>query len=168
GIEVVTGIELTATWDGRTTHVLGYFVDAANPTLVAALARARAEMAEHVRRVLDAAIELGAPIDEAPLGRYRGRYASGATLVLAMLEQGILRRSPHARRLLLLASREPRSYTAAEAIALIHAAGGIASLAHPVKIRRSQPLLEASDLRPLVDQGLDGLEAWQIVQGVQT
>src|SRR5581483_408221 len=44
-----------------------------------------------------------------------------------------------------------------------HAAGGIASIAHPVRVLRDTPLLSAAALRPLVDAGLDGLEAWQIV-----
>jgi hypothetical protein len=115
--------------------------------------------------VLDEARRLGVEIDEAALGRYRGRYVSGASLVLGMVEQGVLRGSPHARRLLTLASREPRGYTAEQAISLIHAAGGIASLAHPVRVRRNTPLLDASALCPLVEAGLDGVEVWQIVHG---
>jgi len=165
GVEVVPGIELTAEWDGRLAHILGYFIDPAHPELVVGLERAREQMAAHVRDVLDAARALGVEIDEAALARYRGRYVSGATLVLGMLEQGILRGSPHARQLLLRASREPRPFSAAEAIALIHAAGGVASLAHPVKLRRSEPLLPARTFAPLVAAGLDGIEAWQIVQG---
>src|SRR5215212_9895520 len=164
GVEVVPGIELTTQWDGRLAHVLGYFLDPGNPTLRAALERARTEMAAHVQTVLDAARDAGDAIDEAALAKYRGRYVSGAALVLGMLEQGILRRSSKARALLLMAAREPRSFSAVEAIELIHAAGGIASLAHPVKLWRSKPLLEAQDLQPLIDAGLDGIEAWQIVQ----
>ena len=58
---------------------------------------------------------------EASLGRIGEPAAAGlrhrAVVMTAgqresTLEQGILRRSPHARRLLLMASREPRSYTA--------------------------------------------------------
>jgi predicted metal-dependent phosphoesterase TrpH len=162
GVEIVAGIELTADWDGRAAHVLGYFVDPASPDLVAALERARSEMADHVRRVLDRALELGERIDEAALAKYRARYVSGASLVLGMLEQGVLRRG-HARELLVLASREPRAYTAIKAIELIHLAGGLASLAHPVRLNRGQPLLAADEIRPLVEAGLDGIEVWQIV-----
>ncbi len=165
GVEVVAGIELSADWDGRPAHILGYFVDPANEVLNAALDRARSAMGEHVRSVLEAAREYGDAIDEEALGKYRGRYLSGAALVLGMVEQGILRRSPHARALLLKAAREPRSYSVQEAIQIVHAAGGIASLAHPVRLRRATPLLEAADLAPLVEAGLDGIEVWQIVQG---
>jgi len=48
-------------------------------------------------------------------------------------------------------------------IGLIHGAGGIASLAHPVKVRKDRPLLDAADLGPLVESGLDGIEVWQVV-----
>src|SRR5438067_5980244 len=40
GVEVIAGIELTARWRGRTCHVLGYFLDSAEPRLVAARERA--------------------------------------------------------------------------------------------------------------------------------
>src|SRR5262249_755231 len=59
------------------------------------------------------------------LARYRVRYASGAAVVLAMVEQGILRKAKNGGALLRLASREPRAYTAVEAIDLIRAAGPI-------------------------------------------
>ena len=68
-------------------------------------------------------------------------------------------------RLLRMAAAEPRAYTAAEAIALIHGAGGVASLAHPAKVQRGQPLLGAADVRPLVEAGFDALEAWQWIPG---
>jgi predicted metal-dependent phosphoesterase TrpH len=64
-------------------------------------------------------------------------------------------------RLLKLAAAEPRAYSVAEAVQLIHGAGGVASIAHPSKLRRGQPLLSADDLRPLAEQGFDALEAWQ-------
>ena len=165
GIELLTGVELTADWDGRTVHVLGYGIDPADPTLTAALDRGRALMAAHVEEVLAALERAGTPLSVDDLARYRVRYASGAALVLAMVEQGILRKASNGGALLRLASREPRAYTAAEAIELIHAAGGLAALAHPAKIVRDRPHLAADELRPLVDAGLDAVEVWQIVHG---
>src|SRR6266852_6982300 len=52
-----------------------------------------------------------------------------------------------------------------EAAGLIHQAGGVASLAHPTKIKRGQPLLFADDLRPLIKEGFDAVEAWQWIPG---
>src|SRR5207248_8063263 len=78
-------------------------------------------------------------------------------------ERGILRKAADGAALLRLASQEPRAYTAAEAIDVIHAAGGVAALAHPAKIRRDRRHLDANDLAPLAAAGLDGIEVWQIV-----
>lgn len=165
GIEFLAGIELTADWNGRTVHMLGYGIDPTNPTLTAALDRGRALMAAHVETVLAALEEAGTPLTADDLARYRTRYASGAALVLAMVQQGILRKASNGGALLRLASREPRAYTAIEAIDAIHAAGGIAALAHPAKIVRDRPHLAMDELRPLVDAGLDAVEVWQIVHG---
>ena len=46
---------------------------------------------------------------------------------------------------------------------MIHAAGGIAALAHPAKIVRDRPHLAPDELRPLAEAGLDAVEVWQIV-----
>jgi 3',5'-nucleoside bisphosphate phosphatase len=165
GIAFVPGVELTADWGGRTVHILGHGIDPSNAGLRGALARAEREMGLHVARVLAALAGAGTPIEPAALEKYRVKYAGGATLVLAMVEQGVLRRAADPGALLRLAGREPRAYTAAEAIALVHGAGGLASLAHPVTVRKDRPLLDDRDLAPLVDAGLDGIEAWQIVHG---
>lgn len=163
-LEVVPGIEMTAAWEGgRAIHILGYFVDPTNAPMRAALARGRALMAEHVERVLAELRAVGEGLEAQDLDAYRHRYAGGAALVLAMVQRGVLRRAPRgtAFRLLRMAAHEPRAVTVAEAVALIHGAGGVASLAHPAKLRRGQPLLSAGDLAPLASAGLDALEAWQ-------
>ena len=171
GLEVVPGIEMTAEWqDGeraRAVHILGYFIDPHNAPLLAALARARSLMAEHVDAVLDEIRAAGGGLVREDLDRYRHRYAGGAALVLGMLEQGVLRNAPAGTgmRLLRRAAAEPRAYSVGDAVALIHGAGGVASLAHPARLRRGRPLLGASDLAPLAAQGLDALEAWQWIPG---
>jgi predicted metal-dependent phosphoesterase TrpH len=164
GLELVPGIEMTARWQGpRPVHVLGYFVDVLNEPLNAALRHARRLMERHVDAVLAEVRAVGGVLERGDLGRYRHRYAGGASLVLGMLERGVLRQAPPGTgmRLLRLAAAEPRAYSVGEAVALIHAAGGVASLAHPAKLERGQPLLEAADLEPLAREGLDAIEAWQ-------
>jgi predicted metal-dependent phosphoesterase TrpH len=169
GLEVVPGIEMTAHWEGMRSavHVLGYFVDPRNAALVAALDRARSLMAQHVDGVLEEIRAAGGTLELQDLDRYRHRYAGGAALVLGMIEHGVLRGAPAGTgmRLLRLAAAEPRAYTLSEAVRLIHAAGGVASLAHPAKIKRGQPLMAADDLAPLVATGVDAIEAWQWIPG---
>ena len=168
GLEVVAGIEMTASGSGsRAVHVLGYFFDPSNPALLSALEHARTLMGLHVDAVLDEIRQVGGTLERTDLDRYRHRYAGGAALVLGMLEHGVLRGAPAGTgmRLLRQAAAEPRAYTVGEAVALIHQAGGVASLAHPAKLERRQPLLSASDLAPLVAEGFDALEAWQWIPG---
>jgi predicted metal-dependent phosphoesterase TrpH len=45
-----------------------------------------------------------------------------------------------------------------DAIHAVHAAGGEAVLAHPVRVRLHDGLLAAEDIEPLVEAGLDGIE----------
>jgi hypothetical protein len=37
----------------------------------------------------------------------------------------------------------------------------VASLAHPARLKRGEPLASAETLAPLIDQGFDAIEAWQ-------
>jgi hypothetical protein len=164
----VPGIEMTAQSQGpRAVHVLGYFVDPTDGALNAALERARTLMERHVDAVLGEIRKAGGSLERTDLDRYRHRYAGGAALVLGMLENGVLRGAPAGTgmRLLRLAAAEPRAYSVADAIALIHGAGGVASLAHPARLHRTQPLQSADDLRSFVDLGIDALEAWQWIPG---
>ena len=168
-LEVVPGIEMTAAWkEGpRAIHVLGYFINPANPQLKAALKKAEKAMERHVDTVLAAISAVGGTLHRQDLDRYRHRYAGGAALVLGMLEHGVLRGAPPGTgmRLLRLAAAEPRAYTVGEAVGLIHQAGGVASLAHPAKIKRAQPLLSTEELTPLIAEGFDAIEAWQWIPG---
>jgi 3',5'-nucleoside bisphosphate phosphatase len=167
-LEVVAGIEMTAQWEGpRPVHVLGYFVDPASPALSIALARARSMMAVHVDGVLEEIRKAGGTLELQDLDRYRHRYAGGAALVFGMIQRGVLRGAPlgTGMRLLRLAAYEPRAYTVGEAVGLIHQAGGVASLAHPAKLKRSKPLMETDDLASLMATGMDAIEAWQWIPG---
>jgi 3',5'-nucleoside bisphosphate phosphatase len=164
GIELIDGVELTADWDGRTCHILGYGIDPAEPHLNDALAAGQASMAAHVDELLAAIRASGHELTAEELARYNTRYATGTAVVLGMVEKGILRGAANARELLALASREPRAYTAAKAIELIHGAGGLAVLAHPARLRRRESMLPAATFAPLVSLGLDGLEVWHVLQ----
>ena len=167
-LEIVAGIELTARWqDRRSVHILGYFIDVANAALRSALEQAQSLMAQHVDVVLEEIRKVGGQLQRADLDRYRHRYAGGAALVLGMLEHGVLRGAPPGTgfRLLRLAAAEPRAYTVANAIRLIHVAGGVASLAHPSKLIRGEPLLSVEAVRPFATMGVDAIEAWQWIPG---
>jgi predicted metal-dependent phosphoesterase TrpH len=157
GVEVVAGIELTARWRGRTCHVLGYFFDPAEPRLLAALERARTRAAAAVDAGLELLRAQGHDLSHDDLARYRARYPTPTTLLLAMVRRRLVRTRADLTALLGALRGGTPPWTAAEAIALVHGAGGAAALAHPGRRGRRAPY-DAGDLRELAGCGLDGVE----------
>jgi len=161
GIRVIAGIEITAVENSRDVHVLGYFLDPHDPRLSAFLHTQRDDRIRRVREIAARLAGLGYPVDVEPLvaaaargGRSIGRPAIGDALVAA--GHCVDRNDAFARFL----GRErpafvPRTgVSGATVIAVLHAAGGIASLAHPGVVANDE-LIE-----PLAEAGLDALEVW--------
>ena len=159
GLELVPGIEITAVADGLDMHVLGYFIDTAAPRLREFLARQRADRLRRVHEMGARLASLGAPVEVAPIAAEaaRGRSVGRPQIADALLAAGHVASRNEAFDRYLEAGGPafvPRQGTRPEdVIALIHDAGGLASIAHPGVTRRD-------DLLPaLVGAGLDALEA---------
>ncbi|MGH9346985.1 MAG: PHP domain-containing protein [Vicinamibacterales bacterium] len=162
GLTLVPGIEITAVEAGRDVHVLGYFIDPAHEGLQAFLARARESRLDRVRAIGDRLAALGVPIDVAPLvddaSRQDGRSIGRPQVARALIATGHAADVNDAFERWLARGRPgfvPRAGASPEqVIAIIHDAGGLASLAHPE--------LTEIDARipPLRDAGLDALEAY--------
>ncbi len=140
GIRVVPGTEITAVDDGRDVHMLAYFVDHADDTLGALLATQRERRMTRVREIGARLAAQAVPVDvEALLDE--ARATPGTSIAFdRYLGQG---RPAFVPRL------GPSPF---EVVALVHAAGGIVSYAHPGVTRRDHLL------RPLADAGLDAIE----------
>jgi len=162
GIEVVAGIEITAVENGRDVHVLGYFVNPADAQLSGFLARQRAQRIERVTAVGDCLARLGMPIDVAPLlapaKADGGRSVGRPQIARAMIAAGYVADSNEAFDRWLAAGRPafvPRAGAAPEeVIAIVHAAGGLVSLAHP-----GQTAVDAR-ISEYARAGLDALEVF--------
>ncbi|HEX5109643.1 MAG TPA: PHP domain-containing protein [Vicinamibacterales bacterium] len=162
GIEAISGIEVTAVYDGRDVHVLGYFVSATGAALQTFLATQRGARVARVKAIAARLAELGYPIDlsamlddaqEASarsLGRpqvARAMVAAGHVGSIQDAFDGWL--GPGGVAFV------PREGAAPEAvIEVIHEAGGLASLAHP-----GRTLID-DQLERLRDAGLDALEVF--------
>ena len=161
GTRVIAGIEMTAVEDTNDVHVLGYFIDPGSPILGAFLREQREDRIRRVREMGERLRSLGVTVDvEAliaaadPATRSIGRPAIADALVAS--GQAVDRTDAFTR---LLGRGKPgfvprRGKPASAVIETIHAAGGIASLAHP-GITASDSLIEA-----LTAQGLDAIEVW--------
>jgi predicted metal-dependent phosphoesterase TrpH len=160
GVTPVTGIEITAIDDGRDVHVLGYFFDVTSGPLLECLARQRAARRDRVRAIGARLARAGLGVDverllaEAPPQRAVGRPALAAALVAA----GHARTMHEAFDEWLVEGRPawvPREGPdVREVVDLLHGAGGIASLAHPVLYRRDR------DIPRWREAGLDAIEVW--------
>lgn len=158
GVELVPGIEITAVADGRDVHMLGYFIDAASASLATFLAGQRADRVRRVSAMAERLAALGYPIDAAPMlaDAARGRSVGRPQVATALLRAGHVRSHDEAFARFLEHGRAafvPRQgMSPVDVIAIVHGAGGLASLAHP-------GLSARDDLIPaLADAGLDAIE----------
>ena len=167
GIQPVSGIEITAVENGADVHVLGYFLDAADAALQRFLTSQRQHRLERVRQIAARLDGLGMPVDlEAVLaqsGADRRRSIGRPQIARAMIAAGYVASLADAFDRWLgrgCPAFVPRIGPSPETvIETIHAARGIASLAHPGRtcIDARIPALRAA--------GLDALEVFHSDHG---
>jgi len=162
GIQAVTGIEITAVHDQRDVHVLGYFLDPGHEGLASFLVVQRSARVERVKAIGARLSALGVPVAVDPLVQHamavNGRSIGRPQVARAMVDAGHVANLQEAFDRWLAQDRPgfvPREGASpAAVIGVIHAAGGIASLAHPGKLG-----LE-SQLTSLAEVGLDAVEVF--------
>jgi predicted metal-dependent phosphoesterase TrpH len=162
GIEAIAGIEVTAVEDGRDVHVLGYFFDPADAALAQFLATQRQRRIARVEAIGARLASLGVPVDVGPLvagaQRQSGRSIGRPQVAAAMVAAGHARDTRDAFDRWLgnngpgFVPREGPPLR--DVIAVLHAAGGLTSLAHPGKTGIDHRLPS------LRDAGLDALEVF--------
>jgi hypothetical protein len=177
GIRLVTATEITALFDGRQDlHVLGYGIDPADSTLVAALARSRGDRENRARAMIEALTGLGFAVDEEMLAQ---RSAQGQSIGRPHLARAVVSRPENRERLAAAGLLDPTAFlveyliegrpafvaraapSVPEAIELIHVAGGVAVWAHPFwDIENAEAVIEA--LERFQAAGLDGVEAFYV------
>jgi 3',5'-nucleoside bisphosphate phosphatase len=161
-IKFVPGIEVTAVVEGADVHVLGYFVQTGSPALLSFLAEQRRRRADRVRdmigRLAGHGIALDAEAILAPALQDSARSAGRPWIARALVDAGHVPNISEAFNRWLSRGRPafiPRiGASPAEVFERIHAAGGIASLAHPVLVKHDEWLPQ------FATNGLDALEAY--------
>ena len=166
GIEVLVGVELSVVWqDYRDIHLLGYGFDHHNAPLCAQLKEFRDFRRNRNRMIVDKVNERLAVEGRAPLSveavQARAAGAIGRPhIAMALVEAGYVSDADDAfRRYLVPCDIPKRFFPLEEAIAMLHAAGGVAVLAHPPFISNQRPVLEEL-IDAFVALGLDGVEAY--------
>lgn len=163
-IQVFTGMEIS-TRENPQLHLLGYGIDGENPQLLAYIERNKQLRTARKERMIAFLHEKGVPLTlEDVANANDGRMSGRPHFAKAMLEKGYVSSIDEAFDCYLATKEynervERPKPTAEEAIAMIHAAGGIAVMAHPAKLLLEEAVFLAL-LKRLTAVGLQGIEAY--------
>ncbi len=159
GIEVLSGIELTAEHEGVELHILGYLIDQGNTALLKMLSVIAQRRIERVHEMAKKLRELGIQLFPEAVFACGGPGTIGRMHVAqSMVKAGLVASTGEAFSRF-IGDKSP-AYVAGfhlsppEAIRLIKDAGGVAALAHPYTITDDGLVIE------LIKQGIMGLEAY--------
>ena len=163
GIELIPGIEISAVHEGRDIHVLGYCFDPTNLSLNLELKEQHRRRKERIRAILKKLAGLGVELTFEKVQSFsRGGVLGRPHVAQALMAEEYVSSFSEAFQKYLgdegAAFVEKRGLSVEEAIRLIHRAGGIAVLAHPLRTGVDD-LLDK-----LPDWGLGGME---IVTGLK-
>jgi predicted metal-dependent phosphoesterase TrpH len=164
GIEFLPGIEISCEYPRPgTMHLLGYGIDASSRHLrdmTIGLLDARNERNSRMVKRLQ---EIGIPVSMDDILEEAGDGVVGRPhFANVLVKKGIVSSRSEAFNIYL--GQGGRAYLDKErlgssrAIELIHASGGVAVLAHPSQLLKENFAQLRTEVRNLVDQGLDGIE----------
>ena len=162
GVRVIPGIEITAVERGRDVHMLAYFFDRHEGGFAAFLTSQRATRVRRIAEMAARLESLGMPVDVQPLldeaGRHPSKSIGRPRLARAMIDAGYVATTTEAFDRWLAqgcpAYVERQGSSPEEVIAIVHRAGGIASLAHPGRTRIDERI------PALREAGLDAIEVY--------
>lgn len=166
GVDLISGVEISADCEGTAVHILGYLFDPTHAPLASALKGVAEVRKTRVKRMVERLRALGVSITVEDVLAERAEGTWGRPHVArALLRRRQVKTFDEAFRRFLGNDRPayvPRTeVSAGEAIELIHRAGGVAVLAHPLAYRcgdqgRRQSLTSLLD--SLVSARMDGME----------
>lgn len=156
-IEFVTGCEFTVGHGNTELHLLGYLMDIEHIRLRSELAKYQEVRRNRIHEMVGRLQKIGVKITSEDVMKIANNDAPGRPHIgRALVALGHCRTLDEAFRKWLKKGKPawvPKDkLTSAEAIALIHEAGGLAVLAHPGLYHRDEVIA------PLVEEGLDGIE----------
>ncbi len=163
GLALISGMELSCRRDGHSVHLLGYLFDPEHEELAAQCRAIRQSRVERAKAMVGRLADLGTGVTwEQVAAIAAGGVVGRPHIARAMIEAGVVGSfdeaftpqwigpggRAHVRRYAL----DP-----AAAIALLHSAGGVAVLAHPLAVTRGWIAGEEL-IAELALAGLDGVE----------
>lgn len=158
GLEVLTGVEFSAYHHGHSVHILGYGIDITHQPLIDFCKSHQQRRRERNLKMLEKLTAIGMKIEEEEILRLNDKSTGRPHIALAMMNRGYVGSVQEAFSLYLGEGKscyaKGKMFTMVETVEIIHAAGGIAVIAHPHLI--SPPSL----LREVLKYPFDGIECW--------
>lgn len=166
GLEVVLGTEFSAEHEGRSVHVLGFWIDPGHAALAEELDRLRDERRDRARRIVDRFQTLDVPVQFERVEQLAGNAPIGRPhIAQAVVETGAVETTREVFDRYLAdggpAYVEKHAVSPVRAVELLVAAGGVTVLAHPglYGARDGQEGIAAEIIEAMAAVGLAGIEA---------
>ena len=160
-LKLIPGIEISSTHEGRDVHMLGYYIDAAHPSILAHEERARDGRNIRMRKMIAKLAALGVHVsfEEVQAAAGEGDVLGRPHLARVMVDLGYV--ASHSQAFDKYIGDDGPAFsptelvTPGDAIRIIHEAGGLAVWAHP------RPDAFERELPRLQAWGLDGVECFR-------
>jgi len=137
GIDFLPGVEFSTRWENRQVHILGYGIDEHNTLLLEALADVRSARRSRMEKIVKRLHEMGMDVD-VPVPEEGHRAVGRPHIARALVAQGYVKSVQEAFDLYIgegkPAYKPQVKMVPAEAVSVIHQAGGLAVQAHPEEI----------------------------------
>jgi 3',5'-nucleoside bisphosphate phosphatase len=156
-IEVIPGVELSTNVDNIDIHMIGYFIDHKNETLLDYLKFFREERLKRAERIVNKLNKLKVPLKiESVIAQNSSGSIGRPHIANALVEEGLIRNYQEAFDQYIRnggpAYEHKYTLNPSEAISIINKAGGLSFLAHPNYLKDEKIFLN------LIEQGIDGIE----------
>ena len=170
GIEYISGIEFDSEDElGKDIHMLGYGFDPDHPAFNLAIGRILKQRHERNNKFLEALNKRGFNITYDELYAVNeGRFMGKPTFASVLIDKGIVKSHTEAFETIFrepdIRSIKKETFHTKEVVDIIHAAGGLAVMAHPMEQRHLEESFEEFEPRMyeildrMVSYGIDGIE----------
>jgi len=157
GVEIISGVELSATFEDKEVHILGYFVDYKSQRLLDYLTFFRHERIKRAERIVAKLNNLQVPLRIESVMEHAGTGSVGRPhIAAALVDEGITKSYQESFDRYIgnggPAYERKFQFSPAEAVQLVASSGGLSFLAHPGRYTTD------GMLQHLIKAGIDGIE----------
>jgi 3',5'-nucleoside bisphosphate phosphatase len=165
GIEAIAGVEISTSWYGTSMHLLGLLVDPEAPVLCEMLAELREQRIRRGKRIVERLVSRGCAIEyEEVCAEASGDSLGRPHMARVLVRHGYCTdfRDAFTRFLSDEHVGDIRRWLPLpkDAIAAVHAAGGVVSWAHPSGVHKPSRSRLRRTTAKLKEVGLDALETY--------